>query len=581
MALQYSFIQSLNKNQFNDLFPVLRGLAGIGWKEPVMGKTSFYLVAVTSFLFLLFISSAIGYEKEWDRKWVKAGNGIMDADLKEILVSTQDPDMVYITSNKAVYMTGDGGKSWSELLSLRTTDKIINTIELSIDSKTVYVGTTDGLYKSNDRGAKWERIFRGVGGLENAVFAVAVNSQNSEIIIAGTMAGIFKTEDSGRNWSKGKNLPAQSIVTAITTDGYNQNIFYAASNRGVYKSSDSGDSWDRIYELITPEEDYQYFFEDEDEDISKIKGVIKTRDIIVDPENHRTIYLATSNGLIISPDEGTSWKSAGRSGLLSRNIRSIIAAGNDALYAATDRGVFKYMKDLNQWRALSEGLSTIDIRSLNSNKHTGNDNMVLWAASGQGVFKTEISSYSSINGKQEMTAEQALSMFSHEPSVEEIRQAAIEYAEVQPDKINKWRKAAAMKALLPDLRVAYDDAEDWQSSTYFYKNTYDEQYLKDDDITEGNDKGWSVSLAWDLGDLIWNSAQTSIDTRSRLMVQLRDDILNEVTRLYFERRRLQVEMLTYQTTDFNSRIDKELRLQELTAGMDALTGSYLSKRLGR
>ena len=544
-----------------------------------MGKTSFCLVAVTS-IFLLFISSAIGYAKEWDRKWVKASNGIMDADLKEILVSTQDPDMVYITSNKAVYMTGNGGKSWSELLSFRTTEKIINTIELSIDSKTVYVGTTDGLYKSNDRGANWERIFRGVGGLKNAVFAVAVNSRNSEIIIAGTMAGIFITEDSGRNWSKGRNLPAQSIVTAITTDGSNQNILYAASSRGVYKSSDSGASWNRIYELITPEEDYQYFFEDEDEDISKIKVVIKIRDIIVDPENHRTIYLATSNGLIISPDEGMSWKSAGRSGLLSRNIRSIIAAGNNALYAATDRGVFKYMKDLNQWRALSEGLSTIDIRSLNSNNHTGNENMVLWAASGQGVFKTEISSYSSIDGKQEMTAEEALSMFSHEPSAEEIRQAAIEYAEVQPDKINKWRKAAAMKALLPDLRVAYDGAEDWQSSTYFYKNTYDEQYLKDDDITEGNDKGWSVSLAWDLGDLIWNSAQTSIDTRSRLMVQLRDDILNEVTRLYFERKRLQVEMLTYQTTDFNIRIDKELRLQELTAGMDALTGSYLSKRLG-
>ena len=409
MALQYSFY-SKPKQKFNlmNFLPALYRLAGKEWKELVMGKTSFCLVAVTS-LFLLFISSGTGDAKEYGRKWVKVSNGIMDADLKEITVSTQDPDMVYISSTKAVYMTGDGGKSWSELLSFRATGKIINTIALSGDSKTVYVGTTDGLYKSSDRGAKWERIFRGVGGLDNAVFAVSVNSRNSEIIILGTMAGIFITEDSGSNWSKGNNLPAQSTVTAITTYGPNQNILYATSSSGVYKSSDNGVSWIRIYDLITPEEDYQYLFEDEDADISKIKVVIKTRDILVDPEDYGIIYLATSNGLIISPDEGMSWKYAGSSGLLSRNIRSIIATGNNALYAATDRGVFKYMKDLNHWQSLSEGLSTNDINSLDYNNLTGNDKMVLWAASRQGLFKSEISAHVSTHGNRELTAEEALS----------------------------------------------------------------------------------------------------------------------------------------------------------------------------
>jgi photosystem II stability/assembly factor-like uncharacterized protein len=545
-----------------------------------MRRIRFCLVAATS-LFLLFISSVTVFANERGREWVKVSNGIMDADLKEISVSTQDPDMVYISSNKVVYMTEDGGANWSELLSFRTTSNNINTVTLSGDSNIVYVGTTDGLYKGTDRGSKWERIFRGVGELENTVFSIAVNPQKSEVLIIGTMAGIFVTEDNGRNWTKGKNMHSQSVVTAISPSRSNLSIFYAASSMGVYISSDNGASWDRIYELITPEEDYQFLFADEDEDISKIRVVIKVRDILVDHEDHGKIYLATSNGLIISRDEGRSWKRAGSFGLLSRNIRSIMLAGDNALYAATDRGVFKYMKDSNYWQAMSEGLSTTDIRSLASNNNIGNDNMVLWAASGQGVFKSKISAYHSVDGEIEMTVEEALSMFSHEPTVEEIRQAAIEYAEVQPEKINKWRKAAARKAWLPDLRVAYDDSEDWQSSTYFYKDTYQAQYLKDNDITAGIDKGWAVSLTWDLGDLIWNSAQTSIDVRSRLMVQLRDDILNEVARLYFERRRLQLEMITIQLIDFNSRIDKELRLQELTAGIDALTGSYLSKRLGR
>ena len=99
---------------------------------------------------------------------------------------------------------------------------------------------------------------------------------------------------------------------------------------------------------------------------------------------------------------------------------------------------------------------------------------------------------------------------------------------------------------------------------------------KDDDITSGNDEAWSISLTWQLGDIIWNNAQTSIDNRSKLMVQLRDDVLNEVTRMYFERRRLQIDMFMSPPADMKSTIEKDLRLQELTANIDSLTRAVLT-----
>ena len=88
-----------------------------------------------------------------------------------------------------------------------------------------------------------------------------------------------------------------------------------------------------------------------------------------------------------------------------------------------------------------------------------------------------------------------------------------------------------------------------------------------------------MSLNWDLGNLIWNTDQTSIDVRSRLMVQLRDDIVNEVTRNFFERRRLQIELLTDPPSDPRVQLDKELRVQELTAMLDGLTGGWFSRQL--
>jgi hypothetical protein len=52
-----------------------------------------------------------------------------------------------------------------------------------------------------------------------------------------------------------------------------------------------------------------------------------------------------------------------------------------------------------------------------------------------------------------------------------------------------------------------------------------------------------------------------------------------VTRLYYERRRLQIEMLLYTPARTWERVEKQLRLEELTADIDAITGHYFSARL--
>jgi hypothetical protein len=64
-------------------------------------------------------------------------------------------------------------------------------------------------------------------------------------------------------------------------------------------------------------------------------------------------------------------------------------------------------------------------------------------------------------------------------------------------------------------------------------------------------------------------------------VQLRDDIMDDVTRTFFERRRVQVELLTHPPSDPKVELDKELRLQELTARLDGLTGGWFSRQLER
>lgn len=532
---------------------------------------SISLVAVS---FIVFVVSMVSAGMQ-DIVWRDTSNGIIDADLQQVIFTPGNPETVYVNSLNSVYQTTDSGKTWNEVLSFRGTGNIINTLAAVKNDKVVLAGTREGLYRSNDGGKHWTKIFSGIGELESSVFSIAVNPVNPDIIFIGTGSGFYWTENNGKDWNKGRNLPAGVVIISLAVDNFEPNIVYSATNKGLYKSINNGMDWERIFVTSIHEKNNAFY---EDEKHEEIKTEIKS--IVISQADHKTIFAGTTAGLLITEDGGLTWRRTGSSGLVNRDIRHLAVSpkDSDSIFAATGRGVFRYLRNSDSWHEMYKGLVSSDIHFLAFSNNLQDDSITLWAATKNGIFKT-IPAEQSFNEHITYEAQQIFSEFASEPAIEEIRQAAMNYAEVQPEKIAGWRKAAAWKALLPDLNFEFNKNRAWQKSTYFY-STKDEKY-KDDDITLDRDREWSVSLTWELGELIWNNDQTSIDTRSKLMVELRDDILNEVTRLYFERRKVQIEMLLSPYADVKDRLDKELRLQELTADIDALTGSYLSRMLAQ
>ena len=156
-------------------------------------------------------------------------------------------------------------------------------------------------------------------------------------------------------------------------------------------------------------------------------------------------------------------------------------------------------------------------------------------------------------------------------SIIEVQRMAIEYAEVSPEKIKGWRERAKWKALMPKISMGFSESDDdnveiYKSATTSYVVAGPREVNKD----------WDMSVTWDLSDIIWSGDQTTIDVRSKLMVQLRDDILEEVTRLYFERRRLLEEIRIAEVSSGKSIPGKKIRTEELAAYIDAFTGGGFS-----
>ncbi|MFQ5585469.1 MAG: WD40/YVTN/BNR-like repeat-containing protein, partial [Thermodesulfobacteriota bacterium] len=411
------------------------------------------------------------------------------------------------------------------------------------------------------------------GGPEASVLSVAIHPVNPGTMFIGTKAGLFRTDSGGKRWRREQHIPTDAVVPSLSLRPSKPYTLFAATERVLFRSRGGAAGWERLLVRSTPLEGEAAEGTDEEAVNDVVSNI---RWVAVNPIDPETVYLATSNGLLISRDDGVHWKQGGGAGLVSSDIRNLVTTTADpgTVYAATKRGVFRYTELSRSWRPLYKGLTSSDVRFVAAGR---NDSPVLWAATRRGAFKAVAVEGSEMAVQGGEGAERILTQIGEEPTIHEIQRAAIKYAEVHPGKIEKWRKAAARKALLPDLKVAYDKSKDWQSSTYFYSTS--SQKYTDDDITLDRDWSWSVSATWDLGELIWNNDQTSIDTRSRLMVQLRDDVLNEVTRLYFERKRLQAELLHSPPQGVMEKVEKELRLQELTADIDALTGFYLSRRL--
>jgi competence ComEA-like helix-hairpin-helix protein len=167
-----------------------------------------------------------------------------------------------------------------------------------------------------------------------------------------------------------------------------------------------------------------------------------------------------------------------------------------------------------------------------------------------------------------------LKRYAGEPTVREVQDHAIDYLRIHPELVDSWRFRARTNALAP--RLSTDAQGISNNGLRTVRSTGDTPVEVRTDDTGGR---VSVSATWDLDRLVFEPQEMAIARESVRAANLRDRVLDEVTRRYFERRRLQVDLELSPPTALEDRVKKELRLQELTADIDAATGGWFGQKL--
>ncbi len=194
-------------------------------------------------------------------------------------------------------MTAMAQSFWDELDS-RPLANTVN-ISLAIDRNTddIYVGTTRGIFRSDDDGATWEPVLLG----DTAITALKAGADG--VIYAGGRGLIYRSADAGATWSRhplGMDVPVWEIevtptgtVLAGTGDIYDQGEIGYYDGDGIYRSTDGGITWNRS--------------------VAGITGPLYIGALTVAPNG--LVYAGTADayrtdgaGLFVSDDDGRSWR---------------------------------------------------------------------------------------------------------------------------------------------------------------------------------------------------------------------------------------------------------------------------------
>ncbi len=511
-------------------------------------------------------------------EWVDLSKGLDELDIRSIASDRGNSAVIYVASGKSVYRTVNAGNSWQKVLRLHAGDTHIDFIYIDpSDSKIIYVCTDHGVYKSESGGeGQWSLIFEGVSETTKKVICVSMEPIKPEILWIGTEHGLFYLNQKSHVLEKESKIP-NAVIYSILLDGSGVTNKIVSTDQGIYKNL-TDHSWQKVFVPQTAQDN-----EDADTQSLQQFGVEEIATVplfsnLAYSSGQGRFYAATRSGILQSDQNAVSWTNFEGQQLPDRKVNSI-ASSQKAVYVATNRGVFRWDSITHSFSEMYAGLVSREVRILEYN----DKGKYLLAATKRGIYRfsdpesadIELSNMQVRPISMQLTNEM-LARFSNEPTVLEVQQAAIRYAEVSPEKIAQWRIAAARKAWAPSLSF-HQDFENRNNVDIDRGGTAD----PDKFIQGPQEKSWDryFTVSWNLADLIWNSDQTSIDSRSKLMVELRNDVLNEVTHLYFERRRLQLEMLTDPTEQSSVNLDRQLRLQEFTANIDALTGGFLTNSL--
>ncbi|HLY98570.1 MAG TPA: hypothetical protein VKT33_05840 [Candidatus Angelobacter sp.] len=198
-----------------------------------------------------------------------------------IAVSASDPNEVYLGGN-VLFRSTDGGAHWTpispdltrndknkqqssggpiflDLSGAETVGAILSMSISPIDSKTIWVGTDDGVVQvTRDGGATWKNVTASMTDLPQWGRVQQIDASPTDVNSAYVAVDfhevennkpyVFKTHDGGKSWTAiAQGLPQDDPARVVREDPNHKGFLVVGTDTGLFYSNDDGAHWTALH----------------------------------------------------------------------------------------------------------------------------------------------------------------------------------------------------------------------------------------------------------------------------------------------------------------------------------------------
>jgi photosystem II stability/assembly factor-like uncharacterized protein len=222
---------------------------------------SFYIDNNPNIIYLGSRSGGFWKTSNGGETWTNTTDDLIATGVNTIAVDPNNPDKILINvrnskngTTHGIYKSNDGGDTWTitnfnpdnlNWGGLGTNNKIFLIKYHPIIPDLIFIGTSEGLYRSSDNLISWNQVDQPTGNYRQIDF----HPTNSSIVYATKSYGtsnILISNDTGLTFGNSGTITNNNSAIKISISQDCENCIFIGSSDGIWKSTDSGVNFNLI-----------------------------------------------------------------------------------------------------------------------------------------------------------------------------------------------------------------------------------------------------------------------------------------------------------------------------------------------